>query len=648
MLERQDGKLESCRISSRRISSRLSHALVSTFPRLRPPKPGEKCAWIPSIPSATLTLEPSLAQLRVQPGVGQPHKVDGILVGSDNDPVYKSVARPLIRAALEGYDAVIFAYGQTASGKTYTLGSTTEEGIIQKAIKDIFRGIKQSSQSREWLLRCSYLELFNEKVLDLLEPENKPQIRDDRKKGGKGIFVSPLREEIVTNEEQIRQLLSKGQENRHVGQTDWNERSSRSHTCFKLTIESWERDSFSSSAYDEDYDGAIDGRSSPSKEPPKSRIGKKIRVSELSLIDLAGSEKYVSQGSDRRTEGSHINKSLLTLAKVIFALSERNLNNGKDSNNVGSHVPYRDSKLTRILQNSLSGNSKISVICTINPNPNAIDESLSTLNFAKRIKKVNLNAKKNEIEGWNDGMDGMEAKALLIKYRKEMDGLKAQVKMLRRGGKGDETPTDSGNGSLMGDDKIRELKQRLEIIESLMVRGEGNQDSEDEEPSNTSSKVGINPSSSSTTTTSNSTSSFISDPSHVLQEKLYSANQKIGFLEKKLSSRPSISSALNDGLPESEVREREQLKLIHKLQNHVRELEMVCEAQTVDAPPKIREDVEREWKHKVEDLEKKLLEREGFVKEQSEEIKRLKRVSSEKDDLMLFVFSLTFFKVPFF
>ncbi len=124
-----------------------------------------------------------------------------------------------------------------------------------------------------------------------------------------------------------------------------------------------------------------------------------MNVSELCLIDLAGSEKYVSQGSDRRAEGAHINKSLLTLGKVIYALSEKS-----SPSTTGVHIPYRDSKLTRILQNSLSGNARVAVVCTINPNPSAVDESLSTLNFAKRIKKVGLNARRNEIDTLAGGL----------------------------------------------------------------------------------------------------------------------------------------------------------------------------------------------------------------------------------------------------
>jgi centromeric protein E len=216
-------------------ASRISRTRLSLTPlRLRPPRATEKCAWVPSPLTAALSLEASLAAARVQPGAALPFAFDGLHTGSSNRPVYVAVARPLVRAALSGYDAVIFAYGQTASGKTFTLSGDDagrEPGIIPRAVRDVFRGIRQSESTREWLLRASYLEIHNEVVKDLLCPESVPQIRQDSKKGGRGTFVAPLHEEVVTTQAAVRALLARGQENRHVGATDWNERSSRSHTC---------------------------------------------------------------------------------------------------------------------------------------------------------------------------------------------------------------------------------------------------------------------------------------------------------------------------------------------------------------------------------------------------------------------------------
>lgn len=591
------------------------HETVQVHVRLRPPKRGEECAWVANPYLSTVALEPSIALGRTQSANLGPFAFDGILTGSANRPVYISVARPLVRAALDGYDAVVFAYGQTASGKTFTLSGDErgqEAGIIPRAVRDIFLGIAQSSARREYLLRASYLEIWNEVVKDLLEPSNVPQVRDDkRRRGGKGTTVQPLREEIVTSPAQVRELLARGQANRHVGATDWNERSSRSHTCFKMTIESWERDA----------------------DPAAGRTGKKVTVSELCLIDLAGSERYVSQGSDRRAEGAHINKSLLTLGKVIYALSEKTASAG------ATHIPYRDSKLTRILQNSLSGNARVAVVCTINPNPAAVDESLSTLNFAKRIKKVGLHARRNEVDGLSGGI-GAEAQALILRYQTEADALRKMVEELQTQARPERVELE------VEDERIRELQERLDVIGSLVVRG-GRSDadyaSDDEDyrrhhasrtPSSSSAGTTIE----STPTTSRSTSHSsayarpvsptkrhhfgLDDPPHLVAEKLFLANRKIDALTRKLAARPEVPATSTA-----------QAQLIASLQRQVQELEAVCEAQATDAPPKIREDVEREFASRLHDMAQKLSEKDAFIRELQEEGVRLRKVNEKLMEL---------------
>ncbi len=621
---------------------------VQVHVRLRPPKRGEECAWVANPYSGTVALEASIASGRTQSANLGPFTFDGIQTGSANRPVYISVARPLVRAALDGYDAVVFAYGQTASGKTFTLSGDErgqEAGIIPRAVRDIFRGIQQSSARREYLLRASYLEIWNEVVKDLLEPSNVPQVRDDkRRRGGKGTTVQPLREEIVTSPAQVRELLARGQANRHVGATDWNERSSRSHTCFKMTIESWERDT----------------ASSPASGEGASKLGKKVTVSELCLIDLAGSEKYVSQGSDRRAEGAHINKSLLTLGKVIYALSEK----GTTAAAAGTHIPYRDSKLTRILQNSLSGNARVAVVCTINPNPSAVDESLSTLNFAKRIKKVGLHARRNEVDGSMGGL-GAEAQALILRYQTEADALRKMVQELERQG-----AAQVQEVAAVDDERIRELQERLDVIGSLVVRGGRAHDGEpstigtdsgdeqDDEPGqlrtpsgsstlSTARSAGLStPATSRSASQSSCTTAGASayarpvspvkrssavvasyvfgfdDPPHILAEKLFLANRKIEALSRKLASRPSLPSS-------SEA----QVELVARQQQQIRELEAVCEAQAQDAPPKIREDVEREFAARLAELERKLEEKDSFIAEIQAESDRLRRANAQLMEL---------------
>ncbi|KAF6136889.1 hypothetical protein GIB67_018928 [Kingdonia uniflora] len=284
-----------------------------------------------------------------------------------NQRVYDLLTKDVIRAAVEGFNGTAFAYGQTSSGKTYTMnGSEKDPGIIQLAVKDIFLNI-QMMATREFLLRVSYMEIYNEELNDLLAPDDKKlQIHESLERG---IFVAGLREEIVNSADQVLKLIESGEVNRHFGETNMNARSSRSHTIFRMVIES------------KDKDITISGDYSSSDA---------IRVSVLNLVDLAGSERIVKTGADgvRLKEGKHINKSLLVLGNVINKLSDGGKQRG--------HVPYRDSKLTRILQPALGGNAKTSIICTVAPEEVHIEETRGTLQFASRAKRITNCAQVNE------------------------------------------------------------------------------------------------------------------------------------------------------------------------------------------------------------------------------------------------------------
>ncbi|KAG1448063.1 hypothetical protein G6F56_009056 [Rhizopus delemar] len=203
------------------------------------------------------------------------------------------------------------------------------------------------------------MEIYNERIKDLLaSTDMHPDIVEDKKKG---IYVRNLNEEIVKTPKEVMDCIQKGESNRHISATDYNDRSSRSHTIFQLVIESRQK-------------------SDESKT-------NSVQISQLNLIDLAGSEKVASD-MERRKEGAFINKSLLTLGNVISKLT---------SDEPTTHIPFRNSKLTRILQASLSGNARISVICTINPTLASKDESLNTLKFAQRTKLVKTDAKMTKI-----------------------------------------------------------------------------------------------------------------------------------------------------------------------------------------------------------------------------------------------------------
>ncbi|RKP15293.1 kinesin motor domain-containing protein, partial [Piptocephalis cylindrospora] len=303
------------------------------------------------------------------------------------------------RSVMEGVSATVLAYGQTASGKTYVppsylhIGEHKQPGIIGMSISDIFGYIReQATEKREYLLRVAYLEVYNESIRDLLSSDsNEPRIMEDKRRG---VYLSPLREEIVTSPVQVMGILRRGEANRHTSATEFNERSSRSHTILQIIVESRKRGVSK-------YHSRRTGRGS------NMSLGASIRFSQLNLIDLAGSEK-ASEDEERRKEASFINKSLLTLGNVIHKLSEED----------PSHIPYRDSKLTRILQPSLSGNARVVVICTLCPTGRAYGESINTLRFAQRLKKVTTTATTNRI---------LDDKALLQKYRLEIMELKAKL-----------------------------------------------------------------------------------------------------------------------------------------------------------------------------------------------------------------------------
>ncbi|KAK8949239.1 Kinesin-like protein NACK2 [Platanthera zijinensis] len=287
---------------------------------------------------------------------------------STNSSIYDILIKSIIHAAIEGFNGTAFAYGQTSSGKTFTMnGSQVDPGIIPQAVRDIFY-TTHMIKNREFLIRVSYMEIYNEEINDLLSLVNqKLPIHESLERG---VYVAGLREEIVNNADQVLDLIKLGEANRHVGETNMNVRSSRSHTIFRMVIESSAKDSISS----------CDNSNADA-----------IRVSVLNLVDLAGSERIAKTGAGgvRLKEGKHINKSLMILGNVINKLSE----NGKQR----AHIPYRDSKLTRILQPALGGNAKTSIICTVAPEEVHIEETKGTLQFASRAKRITNCAQVNEI-----------------------------------------------------------------------------------------------------------------------------------------------------------------------------------------------------------------------------------------------------------
>ncbi|KAF9542440.1 hypothetical protein EC957_001955 [Mortierella hygrophila] len=372
---------------------------------------------------------------------------DHALTGSDNEAIYSTSVKSMVQSAMEGYNGTVFAYGQTSSGKTYTMsGTSSQPGITPRAVEDVFKYIRENSD-REFLLRVSYLEIYNESIRDLLSPEAIDlKIHEDRRRG---VYVSPLKEEIVTTPSQVMRIIQRGDYQRHTSSTDYNAHSSRSHSIFQIVIESRER------APPAPLSPTIPGGR---KMSLGLRSPSAVRVSQLNLIDLAGSEK-ASADVERRKEGAFINKSLLTLGTVIAKLTDER----------GGHIPYRDSKLTRILQSSLSGNARVSVICTISPSFLNVEESHNTLKFAARVKKIITKAHTNQV---------MDDKALLEKYRREITELRAQLLLTATAATGQQdmekggvrpqmTAADSNLSHLLERER---LKHEEEMIEMNLVR----------------------------------------------------------------------------------------------------------------------------------------------------------------------------------
>lgn len=208
--------------------------------RIRPTQ--ATSAWIPSPATNSIKLDPAYTKHSSSATQTTTFNFDSILTGTPNKPIYSTVARSHVHAAMEGYNAVIFAYGQTASGKTFTLsGDEAEPGIIPRSMKDVFAFIRRTP-TREYLLRCSYLEIYNESIHDLLAPPTSAAANPVQIQGiGGDMTLTPLREEVVTSLKGVKEVLKRGEGNRRTACTDWNERSSRSHSVFRMVIESRER-----------------------------------------------------------------------------------------------------------------------------------------------------------------------------------------------------------------------------------------------------------------------------------------------------------------------------------------------------------------------------------------------------------------------
>ncbi|GBF99862.1 kinesin-ii motor subunit [Raphidocelis subcapitata] len=305
--------------------------------------------------------------------------------------VYENAAAAIVNSVLQGYNGTVFAYGQTGTGKTHTMEGAAADagaaGIIPRAFDHIFGAI-EGSEGKQYLVRASFLEIYNEEVRDLLSKSPKERLELKEHKDT-GVYVKGLNAFVVKSVAEIRAVLEVGKKNRSVGATLMNQDSSRSHSVFTITVECIEQGP------------ASDGH---------------IRVGKLNLVDLAGSERQAKTGAtgDRLKEATKINLSLSALGNVISALVDSR----------SGHIPYRDSKLTRLLQDSLGGNTKTVMVANIGPADWSHDETLSTLRYANRAKNITNKPRVNE-----DPKD-----AMLREFQEEIARLRAQLEAAESGG----------------------------------------------------------------------------------------------------------------------------------------------------------------------------------------------------------------------
>lgn len=326
--------------------------------------------------------------------------------------LYDETFRPLVDSVLQGFNGTIFAYGQTGTGKTYTMegvrGDPEKRGVIPNSFDHIFTHISRS-QNQQYLVRASYLEIYQEEIRDLLSKDQTKRL-ELKERPDTGVYVKDLSSFVTKSVKEIEHVMNVGNQNRSVGATNMNEHSSRSHAIFVITIECSEV--------------GLDGENH-------------IRVGKLNLVDLAGSERQAKTGAqgERLKEATKINLSLSALGNVISALVD-----GKST-----HIPYRDSKLTRLLQDSLGGNAKTVMVANVGPASYNVEETLTTLRYANRAKNIKNKPRVNEEDG--DDKDDY--------WREQQEKLEIEKRAIVE------------DHSLVAEEKMRLLKEKEKKMEDL-------------------------------------------------------------------------------------------------------------------------------------------------------------------------------------
>ncbi|KAK1157843.1 kinesin-like protein KIF3B [Acipenser oxyrinchus oxyrinchus] len=419
------------------MSKMKSAETVKVVVRCRPMNEKETSARFDRV----VSVDVKLGQISVKNSRGMPNELPKTFTfdsvydwNSKQLELYDETFRPLVDSVLLGFNGTIFAYGQTGTGKTYTMEGVRNDperkGVIPNSFEHIFTHISRS-QNQQYLVRASYLEIYQEEIRDLLSKDQAKRL-ELKERPDTGVYVKDLSSFVTKSVKEIEHVMNVGNQNRSVGATNMNEHSSRSHAIFLITIECSEL--------------GLDGENH-------------IRVGKLNLVDLAGSERQTKTGAqgERLKEATKINLSLSALGNVISALVD-----GKST-----HIPYRDSKLTRLLQDSLGGNARTVMVANVGPASYNVEETLTTLRYANRAKNIKNKPKVNE-----DPKD-----ALLREFQEEIARLKAQLEkrsgkrskksQLRHVGEGGEELDEEDEDEVEVDDKDdsdywREQQEKLE------------------------------------------------------------------------------------------------------------------------------------------------------------------------------------------
>jgi len=386
---------------------------IKVVVRSRPLNSAEKAAKTPSLVSCDRERrEVSVAMTVGSKRSSKKYTYDVVFgpYATQND-VYQAAIGPIVDEVLQGYNCTVFAYGQTGTGKTHTMEGVLDDpelqGMIPRAVSTIFDSLNTMEET-EFTVKVSFLELYNEELQDLLSvtDEKKLRILDDKSRMGTGVACHNLEEVMVKSTDEILGVMKKAMAKRQVGETKLNKASSRSHCIFSMTVHIRE--------------------TTPEGEDL-------LKVGKLNLVDLAGSECIGRSGAQnqRAREAGNINKSLLTLGRVISALVEKT-----------PHIPYRDSKLTRLLQESLGGRAKTCIIATVAPSVQCLDETLSTLDYASRAKTIKNKPEANQ---------RMTKRTLIKEYAEDLERIRQELASAR-----------AKDGVYLTEDRYNEMTMEIE------------------------------------------------------------------------------------------------------------------------------------------------------------------------------------------